>query len=101
MTVGRSVVMLNSDTRLFPHHTDPARRFDFTAPTAEVCPNPADPAVLGVRNLSSRPWRCIAASGSAYHVSSGHAFRLSSGCTIDFGNARGRVGAAAGAEAPR
>jgi hypothetical protein len=95
MTVGRSMVMLNHDTRLYAHHTDPTRRFDFEEVTAEVCPNPADPAVLGLRNLSKRPWRCLAASGSAYHVSPGHAFRLSPGSTIDFGATRGRIGATA------
>ena len=93
-TVGRSVVMLNHDTRLHPHHTEPTRRFDLTSVVAEVCPNPTDPSVWGLRNLSDRPWRCVAAGGSAYEVGPGQAFRLSPGSTIDFGETRGRVGAA-------
>ena len=98
LAVGQSVVMLNHDTKLYPHHTDPARRFDFSSATAEVCPNPSEPDVWGLRNLGRTPWRCEAASGTVHEVGPGRAIRLSAGTVIDFGRVRGRVGTPAGAE---
>jgi hypothetical protein len=91
ITVGRSVVMLNNDTRMHAHHTDPARRY-FTTVVAEVCAHPNDPNVLGLRNLSGDTWRCVIKGSSAHEVGPGHAIRLAPGSTIDFGETRGRVG---------
>ena len=34
--IGRHVVMLNHDTKLYPHHIDDTRSYDFGAPVAEM-----------------------------------------------------------------
>lgn len=94
IAVGRSIVMLNKDALLHAHHTEPSRRFDFGTPVAEVCRHPNDPNVLGLRNLSTRSWRCVLEGGSAHQVGPGHAVRLAPGSTIDFGETRGRIGPA-------
>jgi hypothetical protein len=93
LDLGRSVVMLNHDTRLFPHHLDPARRFDFGSPWAEVTAHPADRRVWGLRNLSDRPWRAATPAGSVYEIAPGQSIRLTPGSTIDFREVEGRVGA--------
>ncbi len=52
--IGRAVVMLNHDTRLYPHHVDEKSMYDFSAPVAEVAAHPTRPGVWGLKNLSAR-----------------------------------------------
>ena len=59
--VGRSVVMLNHDGALFPHHLDEARRYDFSRPAATVERHPARPDVWGLQNLSAEKWVVVRA----------------------------------------
>jgi DNA-binding helix-hairpin-helix protein with protein kinase domain len=92
LAVGRSIVMLNHDALLTPHHLEPARRFDFARPAAEMSANPANPGVWGLRNLSERPWRAGTPAGSVYEIQPGQSIRLQAGVTIDFGESEGRVG---------
>src|SRR5215208_7258314 len=54
--VGASVVMLNFDTRLFPHHVNGQRMYDFSAPVAAVTEHPSNPGVWGLKNMSQAKW---------------------------------------------
>jgi hypothetical protein len=40
--IGKNVVMLNYDTKLFPHHINDERLYDFTRPIAEVARHPSN-----------------------------------------------------------
>jgi len=92
LVVGRSVVMLNPDARVHAHHTEPGRRYDFSSPVAEVTRHPNTPHVFGLRNLSTRAWRCVIEGESVHEVRPGNAVRLAPGSTIHFGEVRGRIG---------
>ena len=71
--IGKSVVMLNHDTQLFPHHIDDALLYDFSAPVAAVAVHPTQPNVWGLKNLSQNSWAITAADGSLKDVHRGAA----------------------------
>src|SRR5437660_11381162 len=89
LQIGRQAVFLNHDTKLYPHHTDANRLYDFTSPTAEMSQHPTDPNVWGLKNLSPQRWVATMADGSIRDVEPGRSMRLASGATIQFGNAEG------------
>ncbi len=56
----------------------------------EVTAHPADPSVLGLRNLGGEPWQA-AADGTAQEVAPGRNLRLAAGTRIDFGPLSGSI----------
>ncbi|MCP9493858.1 MAG: hypothetical protein MSG64_05300 [Pyrinomonadaceae bacterium MAG19_C2-C3] len=89
--VNRQVVMLNHDTRLFPHHTDDDRLYDFTAPVAEVARHPTDKNIWGLKNLSDDKWVVTAADGSIRDVEPQRSVTLAVGTRIHFGKIEGEI----------
>lgn len=87
----RAVVMLNHDTRLFPHHVDPDRQYAFDAPVAEVSRHPKDPDRWGLRNLTTVNWTVQGADGAAVDVPPGRSASLGNGVKINFGRVVGEV----------
>jgi serine/threonine protein kinase len=90
-SVGKSVIMLNHDTQLFPHHIDDHRRFDFTKPVASVAQHPNSPGIWGLKNLSNEKWVSVAADGSPKDVEPGRSVTLTSGTKILFGKSQGEI----------
>jgi DNA-binding helix-hairpin-helix protein with protein kinase domain len=88
--LGRSVVMLNHDTQLFPHHVD-GGKFDFSKPVAEVSRHPKNPNVWGLRNISPAPWVATMPDASMRQVEAGKSIALAIGCRINFGNIEGEI----------
>jgi DNA-binding helix-hairpin-helix protein with protein kinase domain len=88
--VGRSVVVLNHDTRLFPHHVDDQRLYDFSRPVAAVSRHPQDPALWGLQNVSAEKWVISAADG-VKDVAPGRNVTLAPGVRINFGRVEGEV----------
>ncbi|NJN68166.1 MAG: serine/threonine protein kinase [Chloroflexaceae bacterium] len=86
----RHVVMLNHDTRLFPHHIDPSRSYDFSRPVAEVTRHPKDPNVWGLKNLSDSKWNSTVAE-TVKEVEPGRSVTLAVGTTINFGAIEGEI----------
>ena len=72
----RLLVALNHNTKLFLHHIDPDRKYDFSSPIAEVSRHPTDPRVWGLRNLSAYPWKVGKANGDVIEVCSKQSFSL-------------------------
>jgi hypothetical protein len=92
LEVGKSVVMLNPWTKLFPHHLDPLRLYDFSAPCAEVTAHPTQPDVLGLKNLSAQPWNYQGPDrGPAREVAPGRNCRIAAGASIQFGRVAGEI----------
>jgi len=89
--IGKSVVMLNHDTQLFPHHTNDQRMYDFTQPSAAVAVHPSNPHVWGLKNLSPDKWMVKAADGTFKEVEPGRSVTLTVGTAIQFGNAEGQI----------
>jgi len=92
LRIGRSTVMLNHDTRLFPHHVDEQTPNDFSSPIAEITVHPEHPGVWGLKNLSAEKW-CFSKPGdpTPLEVLPGRAMRLDSGVRINFGKLEGEV----------
>ena len=53
---------------------------------AKVSPNPSNPSILGLTNLSTSPWNAIQASMTAKVIEPGKTIRLQHGTKITFGS---------------
>ena len=91
MHINLAVVMLNHDTRLYPHHLNAQRPYDFDTPVAEVTQHPRNPQIWGLRNRSAQKWVRQDADGQIHDVEPGWTVTLSSGLRIQFGNREGEV----------
>ena len=92
MRIGKStVVMLNHDTQLFPHHTDDERLYDFSQSVAEVNQHPTDPRRWGLKNLSDEKWVSTLSDGTVRDVEPGRSVTLARGTKIHFGKLEGEI----------
>ena len=56
----RLFIALNHDTKLFLHHIDPDRKYDFSSPVAEVSRHPTESSGLGIKKsfyISLESWQ--------------------------------------------
>ena len=83
--------MLNYDTKLYPHHVDGGRMYDFSQTIAEVVSHPKDPSVWGLKNLSQDRWVITGADGINKDVDPGRSVTVASGVKINFGTANGEI----------
>jgi DNA-binding helix-hairpin-helix protein with protein kinase domain len=89
--IGKQVVMLNHDTKLFPHHIDPNNRsYDFSHPVAEVTRHPKDPNIWGLKNISDSKWNSTVGD-TVKDVAPGRSVTLAVGTTINFGAIEGDI----------
>ncbi|OJV96068.1 MAG: serine/threonine protein kinase [Chloroflexi bacterium 54-19] len=91
LRLGRNIIMLNADTKLYPHHLDSHRGFDQSQPVAEVSQNPQNPGIFGLKNLSAQNWILINTSGETRNVEPGRTTILINGYKINFGNIEGEI----------
>jgi DNA-binding helix-hairpin-helix protein with protein kinase domain len=91
LRIGRHIVMLNHDTRLFPHHLDAQQLYDFSDAVAAVVQHPANPTIWGLKNLSSQKWVITAAGGAVKDVEPGRSVTLTAGTRINFGSVEGEI----------
>jgi serine/threonine protein kinase len=89
--IGKSVVMLNHDAKLFPHHVDDQKLYDFSAPVAEVAVHPTNPSVWGLKNVSTNKWVITAVDGSIKDVEPERSVTLAVGTKIQFGKMEGEI----------
>ncbi len=89
--IGRNFVMLNHDTKLFAHHVDEEKKYDFTQPVAAVTKHPSDPSIWGLKNLSVQTWSATNQRGEVKDVSPGRSVSLALGMKINFGHAEGEI----------
>ena len=91
LRIGRSVVMLNHDTQLFPHHLDSQRLYDLSQPLAVVQRHPQNPSVWGLKNLSPVKWVITAPDGAIRDVEPGRSVTLAAGVKVNFGAVEGEI----------
>ncbi len=91
MRIDSDVVMLNHDTRLYPHHLDAERSYSFAEPVAEVTQHPQNPQVWGLRNRSAQRWTSHDVNGQVNDVEPGQTVTLSPGLRLLFGGREGEV----------
>ncbi len=89
LRVGKSVVMLNHDTKLFPHHL--GDDYNFTAPVAEVAQHPQNPNLWGLRNVSQQNWSVTRSDGVIPEVPPGKSATIALGAKINFGPVEGEI----------
>jgi eukaryotic-like serine/threonine-protein kinase len=90
--IGRNVVVLNHDTRLFPHHIDEQRPYDFALPLAVVTRHPSEPDRWGLRNDSAQSWYIqLPSESSPVEVPPGKSAALVNGIRINFGPSEGEI----------
>jgi len=87
----RQVVMLNHDTKLYPHHIDPQRAYDFSQPQAEISRHPKDPNLWGLKNLSGEKWVATLTDGAVKDIEPGRSVTLANGTRINFGKIKGEI----------
>lgn len=88
---GKHVVMLNHDTKLYPHHLDPNRSHDFSEAAATVQRHPTDPSVWGLKNLTAGKWTAAGREGSMNDVPAGRSVTLARGLKLNFGNVSAEI----------
>jgi eukaryotic-like serine/threonine-protein kinase len=89
--IGSSIIMLNHDAKLYPHHINPQKMFDFSAPVAEVVRHPTDKNLWGLKNLGDEKWVMTAMDGTMKDVEPSKSATLSPGAKINFGKVEGEV----------
>ena len=83
--------MLNHDTKLFPHHVDEGKKYDFSAPVAQVVRNPKNPNLWGLKNLTTTKWVVTTANNNIKDVKPGRSVTLAVGTKINFGTEQGEI----------
>jgi len=91
LRVGDAVVMLNYNTRLYPHHIDSDKAYDFSAPVAEVTRHPSKPNIWGLRNLTLEKWVITLDDGTIKDVEPGRSMTMAPGIKINFGKREGEI----------
>jgi serine/threonine protein kinase len=89
--IGKSIIMLTHDARLFPHHLDPSKEFDFTTFDAEVIRHPSDPSIWGLKNCTGQRWVATLPDGSVMDIVPGRSVRLTDRASVNFGKVEGEV----------
>lgn len=89
--IDNSVVMLNHDTKLFPHHIDEQKMYDLSQPVAEINHHPKNPKLWGLKNLTNEKWTMISLDGSVLDVGPGKSVPLKSEIKVLFGSKQGEI----------
>ena len=89
--IGRHIVMLNHDSKLFPHHVNEQRLYDFSKPVAEVSRHPTDPRVWGLKNVSGSAWVVTTPDGNTREVDDGRSATLAVGTKIRMGQLEAEI----------
>jgi serine/threonine protein kinase len=89
--IGKAIVMLSADSKLYPHHMEDGRAYDFSTAVAEVVRHPTDPNVWGLKNLGSEKWVTTLPNGTLNDVEPGRSARLATGTKINFGKVEGEI----------
>lgn len=89
--IGEEIIMLNSNTKLYLHHTEIEHRYNFRTISAEIQKHPNFQDVFGLKNLSSKIWTVILPSGKQTQVYPNMNVTVQNGLKINFGNKQGEV----------
>jgi len=85
LQLDHQIVLLTPDKRLFPHHTERDRWYDFTAATAVMVQSPDRSGPWELCNLSTGAWRVTLPDHSTRTIDPHRTIALVPGMRIDFG----------------
>ncbi|NLJ39969.1 MAG: serine/threonine protein kinase [Candidatus Atribacteria bacterium] len=89
--IEKNIIILNHDTKLYPHHIDNSKMYDFSQPVAELSRHPQNPNIWGIKNLSDEKWVSTTKDGSMRDVEPGKSVLLQIGTKINFGKKEGEI----------
>ncbi|MCY2993981.1 MAG: serine/threonine protein kinase [Planctomycetota bacterium] len=89
--IDKAVVMLNADSKLYPHHISEGKTYDFSKAVAEVVRHPTDPNVWGLKNLGAEKWVTTLTNGALKDVEPGKSVPLAANTKINFGKTDGEI----------
>lgn len=89
IVIGKAVVMLTHQGRLFSHHLDGSGAIDFTATVAEVVRHPTAANVWGLKNCTKEKWIVTNPDGSVADVPPGRSVVLQPKGRVNFGKVEG------------
>lgn len=87
LVIGRSTILLMSDTKIYKHHTDGGH--DMETVVGEVVQNPNNPNLWGIKNITKENWTYIKADGTQIPVVEGRSAAIAKDTKIDFGQLTG------------
>jgi len=85
----QAYVVLNHDTRIYPHHT--GKQYDFSKEVASVVQNPNDPRIWGIKNLTNLPWQTRRGGGEWKVVDPGRSAMIAPDTEINFGTRSAKI----------
>lgn len=85
------IVMLNRDTKLYPHHINADCLYDFKEPVAEVTRHPTDQTIWGLRNLADSTWTAVVKDGAVRKIAPTQSVTLAKDVRINFGSSEATV----------
>jgi hypothetical protein len=91
LRIDDTIIMLNYNTVLYPHHVDPDRRYDFSQPVAQVTQHPQNPKIWGLKNLGSEKWVITTDDGTIKDVFPSRSLTLAANLKINFGKREGDI----------
>ncbi|MCB1144025.1 MAG: protein kinase [Leptospiraceae bacterium] len=91
MKINNSILMINYNTKFYPHHIDPQRKYELIDPIAEVSTHPQDPTIWGIKNLSKEKWVMTDKAGNLNEVVPGKNCKIENGIKINFGSSEGEI----------
>jgi hypothetical protein len=92
LKLAKGIVMLNYDTKLFAHHLDDQKLYDFSKAVAEVTQHPKDHAIWGLKNVSDERWSFVTQSDpTPREIEPGRSVTLATGIKIYFGRTQREI----------
>lgn len=82
--MGKSALLVDEGRKVFVRHVCPTE--DSKEAIGEIVRNPNDPSMLGLRNLTERPWIVSFGDGMQKEVPSGKSAPLNSSMQLNFGS---------------
>lgn len=85
LSLAGGVLMLNHDSRIFPHHLAPGQELNYDGPVGQVVEHPHLPGTWGLRNLSATNWVITVPGDQPKDVPPGRSLVLAPKTRIQFG----------------
>ncbi|GGA15368.1 vWA domain-containing protein [Okeania sp. KiyG1] len=91
LNINGRVITLNHNTQLNERDISGLTSQSNNGIVAKVNPNPKDPNILGLQNLSNQTWVAIMANGESKNIEPTRTLKLAAGTQINFGSVRGQI----------
>ncbi len=83
------IVMLNYNTKLYPHHFGETHHFE--KPIGEVTQHPQDPNIWGIKNLTTDIWSYAGPDGTTGEVEAGRSVTINVGVKLHINGKEGEI----------